>query len=113
MADKFFIDQSGVKSVTQELGHLAADLKTAQRKLSDVLAQYEGAWGTDEVGEAFEKNYYQKAEEDRKGLGEAAEGMAASAESIQKAADNFVGLDEAAAKKYDETPPPPPPDDGK
>ncbi|SEF38522.1 hypothetical protein SAMN05421837_1262 [Amycolatopsis pretoriensis] len=111
MADKLFIDPEGMRSATQQLTNLAADLKAAQGKLSDVLAQYEGAWGTDEPGEAFEKNYYQKAEKDRKGLGNAAEGMAASARNMQKSAEFMEGLDSSAAQAFDEQPPPssPPP----
>jgi uncharacterized protein YukE len=112
MADKLFIDLEGMRAATQQLTHLAADLKTAQQKLSDVLGQYDGAWGTDEPGQAFEKNYYQKAEEDRKGLGEAAEGMSASSDNMQKSAEFMESLDSSAAQAFDELPPPPPPSDG-
>jgi hypothetical protein len=101
MADEFYLDPAEFRVVSRNLRDAGADLKAAQQRLSDVLEQYTGAWGSDEIGKAFEKNYYENAEKVRIGSGKAAGGIIKTADGAQKSADTLASLDEESARRLD------------
>jgi len=101
MADEFYLDPDEFRVVSRDLREAGTDLKAAQQRLSGILDQYKGAWGSDEIGESFEKNYYENAEKVRIGSGKAGDGIVDTARNAQKSADNLASLDEDSAKKLD------------
>lgn len=101
MADEFYLDPERFRVVSRDLHDVGTDLKAAQRRLSGILDQYTGAWGSDDIGKAFEKNYYENAEKVRTGSGKAAHGIVETAGNAQKSANNLASLDEESAKKLD------------
>jgi hypothetical protein len=101
MADEFYLDPDKFRVVSRDLGQAGTDLKAAQQRLSGILVQYTGAWGSDDIGKAFETNYYANAEMVRTGAGTAGDGIVDSARSAQQSADNLASVDEESAKKLD------------
>jgi len=101
MADDFYLDPDGFRGVSCDLRQTGTDLKAAQQRLSDILGQYTGAWGSDDIGKAFEKNYYPNAEKVRTGAGTGADGIVDSAGDAQKSADNLASVVEDSAKQLD------------
>jgi len=101
MADKFYLDPDEFREVSRDLREAGTDLKAAQRRLSRILDQYTGAWGSDDIGKAFETNYYENAEKVRIGAGKAGDAIVDTAGSAQKAANNLASLDEESARKLD------------
>lgn len=101
MPDDFYLDPAEFRVVSRDLRDAGRDLEAAQRRLSDVLDQYTGAWGSDDIGKAFEKNYYENAEKVRIGSGKAAGGIIDTARNSQKSADNLASLDEESARRLD------------
>lgn len=101
MADEFYLDPDRFRAVSRDLREVGTDLNAAQRRLSGILDQYTGAWGSDDIGKAFEGNYYENAEKVRIGSGKAARGIIATAGNAQKSANNLASLDEESAKRLD------------
>ncbi|MEV0679407.1 hypothetical protein AB0I60_23075 [Actinosynnema sp. NPDC050436] len=101
MADDFYLDPEGFRAFTRELRDVGEDLGEAQRQLSEVLLQYRGAWGKDQIGKAFQQKYLQPADQLEEGSGRAARGLVQSAGDAQGLANDLAGLDEDAARWMD------------
>ena len=101
MPDEFYLDPAEFRVVSRDLLDAGTDLEAAQRRLSDVLDHYSGAWGSDDIGKAFETNYYENSEKVRIGSGKVAGGIIKTARGAQKSADTLASLDEESAKRLD------------
>lgn len=102
MADNFFLDGTEFEGVTDDLRSTGSDLKADQLLLSNTLVRYNGCWGDDEIGKAFEKNYWGNAEEIRLGTATAGDGIIGTADGAKQSAENLLSVDEATAKWMDE-----------
>ncbi len=101
MAKDFYLDESAFGSVVGGLDGTGHGLKGDQVRLSTTLDQYTGCWGDDEIGKAFENNYWANAEKIRLGTGDAADGIIGTAESAGETAEILASVDEETARRLD------------
>ncbi|ONI87847.1 hypothetical protein ALI144C_07850 [Actinosynnema sp. ALI-1.44] len=101
MADEFFLDPNGFQRFTNGLDDAGTDLGNAYRKLSDVLTQFKGCWGDDEIGKGFQKNYYKDAEDLREGAGKLSKGLVETAANASQKGKSMAELDEESARILD------------
>ena len=101
MAEKFHLDNHLMRHVTTRLADIGGDFAASSKKLTRTLDQYEGCWGEDDIGKAFDKQYSDNAgklldihKQDGKYLTEAAE-------NAGKSADNVDKVDTKTARKID------------
>lgn len=104
MADDFFLDPVELQDLTNKLEATGVALGDAQRTLSSRLDKHKGAWGRDDIGKAFEKGYYDNAEDIRVGAGNAASGISDTAHNIAESGAAFQSVDEESAAWMDSHP---------
>lgn len=101
MADEFFLDESQFRGVTSDIRSTGSKLQAAHRTLNDTLGQFQGCWGDDDIGKAFEGNYWANAEKVRIGLAEAGPGLVTTGDNVQKKADQLADVDDETADWLD------------
>ncbi|WP_125737316.1 hypothetical protein [Amycolatopsis sp. WAC 04197] len=101
MADRFQLDPEALERVNGDLAAATARFKEALRDLGGKLAEHYGCWGEDEAGKAFAKNYVPMAQETNAGAHSTADGVDSTCGSLRDASNQFVGLDEEAARALD------------
>lgn len=101
MAEEFYLDPDLYRQATRQLEEAGKKLEAAQKRLAGTLDQYEGCWGDDEIGKAFQKGYYDNAEKLVDGLGKAATGLVESASVARQNAEDFMKLDQDEAQRID------------
>jgi hypothetical protein len=105
MADKFYLDEDAFDDFARDLREIGKEFDLGQRELAQTLNMYTGAWGNDEIGKAFEKNYWENAEKVREGTEDAGEGVVDTARQSKKFAHYLDSLDEETARKMDKKKP--------
>ncbi|MFE5566584.1 WXG100 family type VII secretion target [Amycolatopsis japonica] len=101
MAEKFRLDPEGVKVAAARLGNLGERLQGAVRDLELTLTERHGCWGSDDIGEAFAKNYVESSDEAREGAQMATEGTVRLRDEIDKTVAFLEQQDEANAARID------------
>jgi hypothetical protein len=101
MAENFYLDEPAFEGVADNILVSGTNLGTAYGKLNDVLLATQGCWGDDDIGKAFEKNYWENAEEVRVGMANAGEGLVETSKNVRKKAEVLADLDERNAKWLD------------
>ncbi|MGW4133499.1 WXG100 family type VII secretion target [Amycolatopsis japonica] len=101
MAEKFRLEPEGVSAAAARLGRLGERLQSAVRDLELTLNERHGCWGSDDIGEAFAKNYVESSEEAREGARMAAEGTARLRDDIDKNVELLEQVDEESAARMD------------
>jgi hypothetical protein len=101
MADQFYLDEPALEGVTDSMIVAGTNLDTAWKKLDGVLTATQGCWGDDDIGKAFEGNYWEKADEVWTATEHAGEGINGTADYVRKKARYLEGLDERNARYID------------
>jgi hypothetical protein len=101
MADEFFLDEDEHREFTKSLENIGLGLISDHQTLSDKLAPYQGAWGTDEIGKAFEGNYLVNAEDLMAATKGAGEALVETAKYSQESADYLASVDDETARWID------------
>jgi hypothetical protein len=101
MAENFFLDEPAFEGVTDGMVVAGTNLNTAYVALDGVLTATQGCWGDDDIGKAFEKNYWENAEEVWTGMETAGEGINGTAQGARRKARDLASLDERNAKWLD------------
>ncbi|MFC5291147.1 hypothetical protein ACFPM7_29200 [Actinokineospora guangxiensis] len=101
MAKDFYLDGQEFGVVTGDLRRTGSNLGDDQARLTTTLSQYTGCWGDDEIGKAFETNYWGNSEKVRLGSGTAAEGIVNTADSAKKTGEVLTSVDEETARRLD------------
>ncbi|MFL6119321.1 hypothetical protein [Actinophytocola sp.] len=101
MAENFYLDEPAFEGVTDDLLVTGTNFKTAHTKLNGVLTAYQGCWGDDEIGMAFQNNYWENAEKVREGTENGGEGLIETARTSRKSAEYLSSVDEQTAQYLD------------
>jgi hypothetical protein len=101
MADNFYLDEPAFEGVTDSMLVTGTNLGTDYDNLNGVLLATQGCWGDDEIGKAFEGNYWEDAEDIRVKLAPAGEGLVTSAKGVRGKARDLASLDEENARWLD------------
>jgi hypothetical protein len=106
MADEFYLDESAYDAIMTDLQNVGHEIGGDFKRLSDVLVQYDGAWGNDDIGKAFAMKYL--GEKDKGGalsdipaLAGVEENLVDSGDIGKKNARNFSEVDKETAEKMD------------
>ncbi|MFE0022038.1 hypothetical protein [Amycolatopsis sp. NPDC059021] len=109
MADDFFLDESVYDGVMTDLQNVGHKIGASHKALSDVLLEYDGAWGNDDIGKAFAQKYFGEdgngARADLVALGGVEDNLVESGDVGKKNARLFASVDNDTAVKIDKTPP--------
>ncbi len=103
MAEQFFLDEDEVSAAAKELRAVGGRLDDLSKWLIGGLDMTRGCWGDDDIGKAFAKNYLKYADVGEMGSAAAAANADAMGENIMKLSEQFVGLDEEAARRMDKS----------
>jgi len=101
MADDFYLDEPAFEGVTDGMLVTGNNLTTAYTDLDGVLLATQGCWGDDEIGKAFEGNYWENAEKVRTGMDGAGDGIVETSRSARLTARDLASVDEQTAKWLD------------
>jgi hypothetical protein len=101
MADDFYLDEPAFEGVTDNILVTGTNLNTAYGKLNGVLLSTQGCWGDDDIGKAFEGNYWENAEKVRTGMDGAGDGIVETSKNARKSAQYLSTLDEENARYID------------
>ncbi len=94
VADETYVDLPGVRRNAEGVRRIRSDLAGPLERLNALSAEYEGCWGSDDIGRAFGEKYSPDSTEARAGVGETAEGLDIYADNLEISADNLSRLDE-------------------
>ncbi|WP_285631811.1 type VII secretion target [Lentzea sp. NBRC 102530] len=103
MAENFYLDPEGLTSATSKLRSAGDALSRALDELTRKVAENDGCWGSDHIGEAFAKNYVQKAKDLQDGAAGARDGAVQMADLLRQANTAFQDTDAESARKLDQT----------
>jgi len=101
MPDGFYLDPDGLAAATKKINDAGTILGGKLLKLKNVLDQHDGCWGTDDVGQAFAKNYVDGANNIKQGADDASQNMISLAENLNDAAKELEAVDEEQAAAMD------------
>lgn len=101
MAEDFYLDEDGMRGVTGGMRFSGEEMKSAFTDLENGLAPFVGCWGNDEIGKAFEKNYWPNASMMLDGYRPAGDDMVKGADVTMDNVTYFASLDEDNAKWLD------------
>jgi hypothetical protein len=101
MAENFYLDEPALDGVADGVLVTGTNFTTAHTKLNDTLLATQGCWGDDDIGKAFEGNYWENAEKVRTGTEGAGEGLVGTSKNMKKSAANLASVDEETAKRLD------------
>ncbi|MFD9888105.1 hypothetical protein ACFWY9_02095 [Amycolatopsis sp. NPDC059027] len=106
MADEFYLDEAAYDGIMTDLQNIGHRIGTSYKGLADVLLEFDGAWGSDDIGKAFEKKYLGEgpndgARADVVALGGVEDNLDKSGDVGKKNARNFASVDRDTAKKMD------------
>lgn len=106
MADEFFLDEAAYDGIMTELQGVGRKIGSSYQGLADVLLEYDGAWGGDDIGKAFANKYLgmtpdSGARGDVVALGGVEDNLVKSADIGMKNAANFASVDHDTAKEMD------------
>ncbi|TDV42172.1 hypothetical protein [Actinophytocola oryzae] len=101
MAENFYLDEPALDSVADGILVTGTNFTSAYKDLDGVLTATQGCWGDDEIGKAFEKNYWENGEKVWTGTEGAGEGLTETSKNMKKSAANLSSVDEETAKWLD------------
>lgn len=101
MSDDFYLDAPAFAGFAKDLRGTGSTFTSAQERLSDTLARYTGCWGDDEIGKAFESNYWENSEKVRVGAGQAGHGIVGTADNAERSGEVLSGVDTETAGRID------------
>ncbi|MBN9757956.1 hypothetical protein DMP14_21475 [Pseudonocardia sp. Ae707_Ps2] len=94
VADETYVDLPGVRRNADGVRRIRSDLAGPLERLNALSAQYEGCWGSDDIGKAFGEKYSPDSTEARAGVGETTEVLDLYADNLEISAENLTRLDE-------------------
>ncbi|GAA1981819.1 hypothetical protein [Amycolatopsis minnesotensis] len=106
MADDFFLDETAYDAIMTDLQSTGQKIGESYQLLTDVLLEYDGAWGGDDIGKAFEKKYLGDSDDsgargDLKAFDGVEDNIKEVADIGKKNAKTFAGLDHDTAQRLD------------
>lgn len=106
MADEFYLDEAAYTGIMTELQGVGHKIGSSYQLLADVLLEYDGAWGGDDIGKAFANKYLgagpdEGARADVVALAGVEDNLDKSADIAKKNARNFASVDEDTAREMD------------
>jgi uncharacterized protein YukE len=101
MAEDFYLDPDKLAQATGALRYANEELSSQLAKLTGVLQQHDGCWGTDDIGKAFAKKYVQPSHDAQAGITATTGGVDATVRNLDSASTQFQGLDEESAQRLD------------
>lgn len=101
MPDDFYLDPAALASEIAALRTTGNALSTAFTALTGVLEDHHGCWGTDDVGEAFAKNYVGSEREFTTNGRATVDGLGAAADGIEESSEVFQSVDRDNAERID------------
>ncbi|MEU0503789.1 hypothetical protein [Nocardia sp. NPDC005998] len=106
MSEYIGVDAAGVKRATGELEQADEGIGEVRTRLSDARSQYESppVWGTDEIGDGFQKNYQPLADRLTQLLEhyhETLTGKDGLPSLMNDSVDKFGKVDQASADGFD------------
>ncbi|MFC3456259.1 hypothetical protein [Amycolatopsis speibonae] len=102
MTENFRLDVEALEQVALKLGGAEECFAAALGELNVQLAGADGCWGDDEIGKAFEKKYCGSAEQSQVSAVELGEVTARVPSVLRTAAERFIDVDQASARKIDQ-----------
>ncbi|MFD9697999.1 WXG100 family type VII secretion target [Lentzea sp. NPDC059081] len=100
MADnRFRLDPALVQSAVAQVTEAGEAVTAALAKLNGVLDHFDGCWGDDDIGKAFEQKYRTPSTTTRKDAEGTTGAITGAAAHLADASRNFQQLDEESAAR--------------
>lgn len=101
MPEDFYLDPAALDVEIAALRTTGSTLSAAFTTLTGVLDDHHGCWGTDEIGEAFAKNYVAPEAEFRTNGQATVDGLRDAADGVEESSEVFQSVDQDNAERID------------